>query len=136
MRVTVLKLLMSAGMGLAALALSAPTLPPAVAGSGGLWEVSRSATGARSSRVCVPSAAAFGQWEHGRVRCTRQVLSASASDAIITYNCPGGDFGRSHVRVITSRSLRIETQGISRGFPFNYVLHARRVGDCPVAARH
>jgi hypothetical protein len=26
--------------------------------------------------------------------------------------------------------LRISTQGISGGLPFNYVLQARRIGDC------
>jgi hypothetical protein len=32
--------------------------------------------------------------------------------------------------LITPRSIRIETQGISGDLPFNYVLQARRVGDC------
>ena len=136
MRVTVLRFLMPAGMGLAALTLMAATLPPALSGWGGLWEVSRSAAGSRSTKICVPSASAFGQWEHRRIRCTREVLSASTTQAVIAYTCPGGDFGRSQVRVLTPRSLRIETQGISQGFPFNYVLHARRVGNCPEPARH
>jgi hypothetical protein len=41
--------------------------------------------------------------------------------------------------VITPRSLRISTQGISDNLPFNYLLQARRVGECPekaTAARH
>lgn len=122
---------MPAGMGLAALALGAATLPPVIAGSGGLWEVSRSATGARPTKLCVPTAAVFALWEHRRARCTRDVISSSATGAVISYTCPSGDFGRSQVRVITPRTLRIETQGISNGFPFNYVLHARRVGNCP-----
>jgi len=33
--------------------------------------------------------------------------------------------------LITPRSIRIETQGISDNLPFNYVIQARRVGDCP-----
>jgi hypothetical protein len=35
--------------------------------------------------------------------------------------------------------LRISTQGISDGLPFNYVLQARRIDDCSkgtVSARH
>lgn len=136
MRDVIMKILTPVFLGLAAMMLAAATLPPVIAGSGGLWEVSRSATGSRSSKVCVPSAAVFGQWEHRSVRCTRDVLSSSATEAVIAYHCPSGDFGRSQVRVITPRSLRIETQGISQGFPFNYVLHARRVGDCPVPPHH
>jgi hypothetical protein len=131
MRVGVGKFLMPAGMGLAALALGAAALPPVLSQSGGLWEVSRSATGSKADKVCAPQAAAFAQWEHRRIRCTRTILRSSATDAVINYTCPSGDFGRSHVRVITPRTLRIETQGISQGFPFNYVLHARRIGNCP-----
>ena len=36
--------------------------------------------------------------------------------------------------MLTPRSLRIETQGISDSLPFNYVLQARRVGDCAKSA--
>ena len=130
MRVRVNRFLMPAGMGLMALALGAATLPPVIAHSSGLWEVSRSATGARPTKICAP-AALFTQWEQRQSRCTRTVMSSSPVDAVVTYTCRGGDFGRSNVRVITPRTLRIETQGISQGFPFNYTLHARRVGNCP-----
>jgi len=130
MRATVSKYLTPVGMGLAALMVGAATLPPVIADSGGLWEVSRTATGSRATKICVPKAVLFAQWEHRRARCERTVISSSATDAVVTYTCPGGDFGRSQMRVITPRTLRIETQGISQGFPFNYVLHARRVGDC------
>jgi hypothetical protein len=33
--------------------------------------------------------------------------------------------------VLTPRTLRVATQGIAAGAPFNYVLHARRTGNCP-----
>lgn len=130
MRVRVSPYLMPAGMGLAALVLVAAALPPVIAGSGGLWEVSRSATGAHAERFCAPQAAMLAQWEHRRNQCTRVVISSTATEAVIHYTCTGGGFGQSKVRVITPRSLRIETQGIADGLPFNYVLHARRVGNC------
>lgn len=119
-----------AGLGLAALALGAATLPPPIGGARGLWEVSRSAAGTNAEKSCVAEAAVLAQWEHRKGQCTRVVISSKANEAVIHYTCAGGDFGRSHVRIITLRSLRIETQGISEGLPFNYVLHARRVGDC------
>ena len=53
---------------------------------------------------------------------------------MVAYRCTGRDFGRSKLTVLTPRSLRIETQGISDGLPFNYVLQARRVGGCPAKA--
>jgi len=58
---------------------------------------------------------------------------------VIHYSCPGNEFGRSTMTVITPRSLRIETQGISDNLPFAYVLQARRVGECTAgqtASRH
>ena len=135
MRVRVSRFLTPAGMGLAALLLGAATLPPAIGGSGGLWEVSRSATGTNAEKICVPQASVLAQWEHRKGQCTRVVISSSATEAIIHYTCAGGGFGQSKIRVITPRTLRIETQGISDGFPFNYVLHARRTGDCPASLR-
>ena len=135
MRTGVSRFLTAAGFGLAALILGAATLPPVIANSGGLWEVSRSATGAGAEKSCVPQASVLAQWEHRKAQCTRVVVSATATEAIIHYTCPMGDFGHSKMKVITPRTLRIETQGISGGFPFNYVLHARRVGECPTSLR-
>ena len=131
----VTRFLTTAGLALSALMLGAATLPPIISGSGGLWEVSRSATGANAERSCVPSASVLSQWEHRRGQCTRTVISSTATEAVINYTCTGGGFGASKMKVITPRTLRIETQGISGGFPFNYVLHARRVGDCPTSLR-
>ena len=129
------RFLMPLGAAVAALVLGAATLPPTIGGAGGLWEVSRSATGAAAERICVPQASVLAQWEHRRGQCTRVVISSTASEAVIHYTCPAGDFGHSKFKVITPRTLRIETQGISGGFPFNYVLHARRIGDCPTSLR-
>jgi len=126
---------MPAGMGLAALAVGAATLPTLISGSGGLWEVSRSADGANAEKACVPSAAVLAQWEHRRAQCSHDVISATGTEAVIHYTCPGGEFAQSRIKVITPRTLRIETQGISDGLPFNYVLHARRMGDCPTSLR-
>jgi hypothetical protein len=115
----------------AAVVIAAASAPLSLrALSGGLWEVSRSATGAGAVRECVGSPAALAQWEHRRSACTRVVLSDKPGEAVIHYTCPAGDFGRSRITVITPRTVRIETQGIHGGEPFFYNLHARRVGDC------
>ena len=98
--------------------------------AGGVWEVSRSATGSGAVRQCVANPAALAQWEHRGSACTRVILSDKGTEMVIHYTCPAGDFGRSKMTVITPRSLRIETQGIHGGGPFFYNLYARRVGDC------
>ena len=96
---------------------------------GGLWEIDRLGPGVRP-RVCVSDPMWFASYEHRAKTCTRVVISDGPQGALIHYTCAAGGFGRSKVDVLTPRSLRIETQGISDGLPFNYVLHARRVGQC------
>lgn len=121
-----------AAMPLAALALIAAQRPAALAQtSPGLWEID-GVPGARTpARQCVADVAALAQFEHRAKTCRRNVVSDGPSSTVIQYSCAGSEFGRSKLTVITPRSLRIETQGISDNLPFAYVLQARRVGDCP-----
>lgn len=116
---------MAAGL---CLAMAAPrALAPA---AGGLWEVGQSAKGEGARPVCIPSPIALSQWEHRGGRCTRVIISDSSNKTVIHYTCADGGFGRSEMTLVTPRTLRIATQGISHDGPFNYVLHARRVGNC------
>ena len=118
-------------LALLSAAAGAAATPAALKGvDGGLWEISRTATGAGGTRVCTPEPSTLAQWEHRGAACTRVILSQQGSEAVIHYTCPAGDFGRSRMTVLTPRSLRIETQGIHAGEPFFYNLHARRVGNC------
>jgi hypothetical protein len=117
------------------LTLAAAQVPAALrTTSPGLWEIT-GAPGLRGPvRQCVADPVALAQFEHRGKRCSRSVITDGPSSTVIHYNCPGGEFGESKLTVITPRSLRIETQGISQGLPFNYVIQARRVGDCPGVA--
>ena len=119
-------------MGLLTLsAVAAASVPRALAPAmGGLWEVSRSATGHNPTRICVASPELLANFEHRQQRCTRKVVSDAGTDALISYNCAGGGFGQSKMTLITPRTLRIDTQGISDNLPFHYQLHARRIGNC------
>lgn len=120
-----------AGLAAGALALGG-LAPVALQGvAAGQWEVSRSATGHDPVRLCVADPAALAQFEHRAAPCTRVILSDRQSELVVHYTCPTGEFGRTRVTVLTPRSLRLDTQGISGGLPFSYQLHARRVGDCP-----
>ena len=100
--------------------------------SGGLWEISTSAAGTNASRLCLADPIALAQYEHRSASCTRIVIADKPSETVVHYTCPGGGFGRTKMTVLTPRSMRVETQGISHNAPFNYVLQVRRVGDCPV----
>jgi hypothetical protein len=128
-------LVLTAGGAAAAFALIAAARPSALAETQpGLWEIS-GAPGARAPlRQCVGDVAALARFEHRSSNCTAKVLKDGGSSTLIEYSCGGAGFGHSEIDVITPRSLRISTQGISGGLPFNYVLQARRVDDCPKSA--
>lgn len=114
--------------GLLLMATSGPhALAPA---SGGTWEVSLDARGAAARSLCLADPVLLGQWEHRTARCERVILSDHDNKAVIDYSCGEGGFGRSEITVLTPRTLRVATQGIARGAPFNYVIHARRTGNC------
>ena len=130
--------IVGSGVG-CALVLGAATKPAALAQvAPGLWEVS-GVPGTRKPIVqCVSDLLALAQFEHRGENCSRHVIRDGGSSATVEYQCPGGGFGRTEVGVVTPRSLRLDTQGISDGLPFHYVAQARRVGDCPAqtASRH
>ena len=118
-------------MTMAATALIAAVSPRALApAAGGLWAVSTDATGHNSEQVCISSPEVLAMWEHRTGRCTPEVISDDSSVARIRYTCSDGGFGDSKVTLITPRTMRIDTQGISGGLPFHYQRHARRVGHC------
>lgn len=113
-----------------ALLISA-SLPRAMAGPGE-WEIGKTAGGA-GERVCLPDPAMLMQWEHRGKQCTRVIVASSLDRAEVHYTCVGGGFGTSRVQVLTPRSIKIDTQGIADGLPFAYLVHARRVGNCPAS---
>ena len=122
--------ILGAAIALPAAALAA-TVPSALKQiAGGVWEVSGAPGSQAPVRQCVPDVQTLAQFEHRTRNCSRTVLSDSGTSTVISYRCGPADFGQSEVDVVTPRSLRIATQGISGQLPFNYVIQARRVGDC------
>ena len=114
-----------------ALALIAAAQPSALLQTQpGLWEISGAPGANGPVRQCVADVASLARFEHRAKNCTAKVLKDSNGSVAIDYTCGGAGFGHSEIDVITPRSLRISTQGISDGLPFNYVLQARRVDDC------
>ena len=98
--------------------------------SPGLWELSGMPNAGTAFRQCVADTAALARVEHRGNSCTQVVIKNNPSWTEIHYTCTNGGFGRSKLTVLTPRSLRIETQGISANYPFNYTIQARRIGDC------
>jgi hypothetical protein len=128
-RVVILSL---AALPAAALAAAPPSALAKVAG--GLWEISGVPGASAPVRQCVADVLTLAQFEHRSRTCTHTVITDDGSSTLIRYSCGAAGFGHSEIDVITPRSLRIATQGISDELPFNYVLQAHRVGDCEKSA--
>jgi len=120
--------------------IGATQLPTLAQTMPGLWEISGVPGMKAPVRQCVADVAALARFEHRGKTCTAKVLKNDGSEAAIEYSCGSAGFGHSDIEVITPRSLRISTQGISDGLPFNYILQARRIDECPrstsAAVRH
>lgn len=113
------------------LLLAASTRPAILAeAKGGLWEISGAPGSPAPRRLCIPDPALLAQFEHRNSSCTRVVIREQGSSADVHYTCSGGGFGQTSLTVLTPRSLRVHTQGISANAPFNYVIQARRISDC------
>ena len=121
------------GAWAAALVLLAAAARPATLAetSPGLWELTGFPKPHASARQCVADTAALAALEHHGQSCKQVLISDSPSSTVIEYTCANGGFGRTKLTLLTPRSLRIETQGISAKYPFNHVIQARRIGDCP-----
>ena len=98
--------------------------------SPGLWELSGMPNAGTAFRQCVGDTATLARVEHRGHSCTQVVIKDNGTWTEIHYTCTNGGFGRTKLTVLTPRSLRIETQGISAKYPFNYTIQARRIGDC------
>jgi hypothetical protein len=102
--------------------------------SAGEWELTGIQGSKAPVRQCVSDLMMLTQFEHRAHHCTSTVISDRGNSTVVQYSCGGAGFGRTQIDVLTPRSLRISTQGISDNLPFNYVMQARRVGDCAKSA--
>ena len=126
------RLLAGLGVGGAALLLLAAAARPATLAetSPGLWELSGLPNTPAPVQQCMADTAALAALEHRGQACKQVVISDTPSTTVIEYTCANGGFGHTKLTLLTPRSMRIETQGISANYPFNYVIQARRVGEC------
>lgn len=129
-RLMVFAVAMGAGAVLPAQAARAPTLSAFAAVEKGPWELHEIGN-RRAPRICVPEVVEMLQVRHrGGAGCSRFVIANEPRTATVHYTCPGAGHGRTTVTVETPRVVRVETQGIAGGQPFNLELEARRVASC------
>jgi len=79
-------------------------------------------------RICIRDARQFIQLRHQGQLCESFVVTEASQNLTVQYTCRGKGYGRTHVRAITDRFVQIDTQGIAKGLPFNFVAEARWIG--------
>lgn len=97
---------------------------------GGIWQLHEIGSTAPARPICVRDPGLLLQIGHGTSPCARVVVDNQARAATVHYTCPGTGSGRTTIRVESATIVRLQTQGIARGAPFDHDYEARRTGAC------
>jgi hypothetical protein len=120
------------------LALAAPAKAPALivinAIEPGQWELRELGAGKSPRLICVANPDTLIQLRHAGATCARYVIDNQPQTMTVNYSCDGTGNGRTTITLQTPRQLRLQTQGIAQGAPFDVDYTARRVGDCVIAS--
>lgn len=116
------------GVAAGARPAQAPTLIALGTVERGQWQLRE--TGGASRSVCIADIASLIQLRSRGANCSRFVIENSPDSATVHYTCPGVGHGRTTISVETPRLMRIASQGIDGGLPFDVDIEARRTGNC------
>ncbi|UVO51848.1 hypothetical protein M0208_15505 [Sphingomonas sp. SUN019] len=123
--------------GLIAVSATAPAQAPRVAAldlvAPGAWSLHEIGSTGAPLALCVREATALLQVRHGASQCSRFVVDQGPRRATVHYTCPGLGYGRTTLSVEDEGVIRLQTQGILRGAPFDFDYEARRTGTCSPA---
>jgi hypothetical protein len=95
----------------------------------GLWEV-RARDDGDTVQICVNNGRKLIQVRHRGETCKPFIIDDTPSMVTVQYSCPTGGYGHTRLRYENPRLVQLETQGIDKGLPFNFVAEARRLGPC------
>lgn len=96
----------------------------------GRWKLHEIGTRAGDTSLCVADPKLLLQIRHGGRSCTSHEIDRTDRRLGVRYSCNGAGYGQTTVTVETKDLLRIQTQGIAAGSPFQHDYEARRVGAC------
>ncbi len=96
----------------------------------GSWTLHEIGSKGRDRSICVRDVGALLQIHHGTAACSRFIVSETARAATVQYSCPGQGYGRTTVTLESPSLVRIQTQGLATGAPFDVDYEARRGGRC------
>lgn len=129
-----------AAAGLIAISAAAGAQAPRLAVLGhvlpGSWTLREIGAGGAARAMCIGDPGILLQIHHGTTACARFVVSSGPRTATVDYTCPGSGHGRTTLTAEGSSLVRIQTQGLANGAPFDVDYEARRGGTCPGSSRN
>lgn len=96
----------------------------------GGWDLRVREAGGQVERICVREPERLIQLRHPGAACQRIIVEETASLVTVQYTCPGRGYGRTTIRMESSRLVQIDTQGTAGGLPFAFAAEGRRMGAC------
>ncbi len=102
----------------------------------GSWTLHEIGSPAARRTICVTDPAALLQVHHGAAQCARFVVSSDQRATTVNYTCAGHGYGRTTLTAESPTLVRIQTQGLAQGAPFDMDYEARRDGMCVRSARN
>ncbi len=96
----------------------------------GSWALHEIGAAGGNRAICVRDPGMLVQVHHVSAACNRILVSEGPRTLTVQYTCPGQGHGRTTITVENPNLLRIQTQGLAGGAPFDVDYEARRGGEC------
>lgn len=96
----------------------------------GEWELHDIGQRGTARAICLRDPMQLAHVNHPTRACRRSVVSREGEVATIRYVCPGIGNGMTRLTMESDTIVRIQTQGLVRGAPFDRDIEARRIGRC------
>lgn len=120
----------------AAATAQAPRLAVFARLSPGNWTLHEVGATTAGRSICLGDPGQLLQLHHGSTACAHFVVTDARRTATTSYTCPRTGHGRTTLTVAGPTLVRIQTQGLANGAPFDVDYEARRAGACPGATGH
>lgn len=96
----------------------------------GAWSLHEIGNAASARAICVRDPRLLLQLIHGSAQCTQYVIEDRPNSLTVQYSCPGQGYGRTTIKVEDRNLIRLQTQGLVKGAPFDFDFEGRRTGKC------
>jgi len=127
-------ILRPAALLLAAVAAGAVAQEVRMAALGGVergaWSLHEIGNSTSTRAICVHDPKLLLQVVHGPAQCEQYVIEDQPDRTTVQYRCPGQGYGRTTIKVENRNLIRLQTQGLVKGAPFDFDYEGRRTGGC------